>query len=88
MVVKRDFYPRNLPAGKTKPGFRAGIGFTRPAPKPNGAEGYKVSMPNPLAIIGSPRLSCRIAVVDIAEAIIDGVQEGLFCLIRAAMPAI
>lgn len=38
--------------------------------------------------MGSPRLSWVLAVVDIAEAIIDGVHDGLYCFIIAATPAI
>lgn len=38
-------------------------------------------------IIASPRLSCLVAVVDIAEPIMEGVHVGLHCLMSAAIPA-
>lgn len=58
-----------------------------PAPKSKWAAGYKLAISYPSAIIGSPRLSKMVAVVDIAEALIDSVHEGLYCLISAAIPA-
>nr|GLL28747.1 GDP-fucose protein O-fucosyltransferase [Ipomoea trifida] len=35
----------------------------------------------------SPRLSCVVAVVDKADAIMDGVHDGFCCLMSAATPA-
>jgi len=75
-----------LPEDKTRPGSNARVGLTWPAPKSKGVEGYKLS--DPSAIICSPLMSYLLAVVEIAEAIIDGVHKGLYCLMSAAIPAI
>ncbi len=75
-----------LPEDKTRPGSMAWLGLTRPAPKSKGVEGYNLS--DPSAIISSPLLSYLLAVVEIADAIIDGVHKGLYCLMSAAIPAI
>jgi hypothetical protein len=83
-VIKVKF----LPEKNTRPGSMARVELTRPAPKSKGVEGDKLPILFPSAIISSPLLSYLVAVVEIADAIIDGVQRGLHCLMSAAIPAI
>lgn len=66
----------------------AQLGVTRPEPNSKGVEGYKLPILNPSAIITCPWLSYLVAVVAIADDIMDGVHEGLYCFISAAIPAI
>lgn len=63
------------------------LGLRRPEPKSKGVDGYKLPIVDPSALISSPLLSYLLAVVAIADVIMDGVHEGLYCLRSAAVPA-
>lgn len=77
---------RYLPEKKTRPGSMAWVGLIWPEPISKGVEVVRLKSKFSDDIT-SPKLSCLVTVVDMAEAIMEGVHVGLDCLINAATPA-
>lgn len=78
------------PDSKISPGSKAAVAFTKPLPMSNGVAGDVVEsglLYARCAMIIAPCLSKRVAVVERAEAMAEGLKFGNFCLIRAASPA-